>query len=237
MKRLIIALVLLAGVLWALPAVAQEGGRPAAESDWSRVRRLASGTEIVVTTGTQPAPPYAVRGQRFVLQVGESGLTAVNLADLTTSQAAADVLRDAASKHPEYFAAARQGRTYTLRNGVRVGPGGVFADGRRVAALQQILESIDRSDVVQVVQRHTTTHGSAKRVLAGTGLGFLLTMVAAGNGGTGPNYCTTHPRGCLVVIGAGTAAGAGAGYWGGKDETSIQDVVIYRRQVSASARY
>ena len=66
------------------------------DSEWSRVRRLAPGTELVViVTGSRPANRYFVAGDA-------SDLTVLNVGDPALPAAARDVLRNLASTHPEY---------------------------------------------------------------------------------------------------------------------------------------
>lgn len=209
----------------------QQGGQRAG-SQWPRVSKLAPGTEIIVTAKrSPPAPGHAVRGlqgQGYVVQADESGLTMLNLSDATLSAAEREMLRAAASDHPEYFLAARQGGGYQFRNNVRIGPAGVFVAGRKVAENGQVVQSIARADVVQVAIRRTRTHGSVQEIVQAAAGGFLLTAVAAGNGGTGPSYCTDSPNGCPVVIAVGTIAGGALGYLFGRRETVIEHAIVYR---------
>jgi len=207
------------------PALPQAPGADA----WSAVARLAPGTEITVTTGPPESAPNSVRSQRFVLRVDQAGLSTISLAGLRVSRLVHDVLRDAAVTHPGYFEAAGMGRSRPLAHGVRIGPSGISVAGRAVAPLSQVLERIDRSDIVQIVRWRTIRRGSAKQVLKGAAIGFIMTLTAAANGGTGPNYCTRSERGCAAVAGAGLAAGAAVGYWGGKNTTTIEDEIVYRR--------
>jgi hypothetical protein len=119
-----------------------------ADVEWSRVRKLAPGIEIIVTVaGSQP-------GGRYVVRADESGLTLVNVADLSIPAAAEGVLRGVASNHPEYFSAAQQGGTFVLEMSVRLAREGVFVGGRKVADLGRVVENIARSDVAEIKTRH-----------------------------------------------------------------------------------
>jgi len=121
--------------------VVQQSRRPV-ESNWSRVRRLASGRAIVVTVNGSPP------GQRLVVAVGEAGLTLLNLTDPALPAAARDVLRDMAANHPGFFPVADK---QSFVNGtVRVAPDGVFVTDRKVADLGQIVEHIPRTDVAEI---------------------------------------------------------------------------------------
>jgi hypothetical protein len=218
----------------------QQGGQRDG-SRWSRVRKLAPGTEIILTAkGSLPGPGDAahavhavhtvpgLQGQAYVVQVEESGLTILNLSGARLSTFEREMLRAAASDRPEFFLAARQGGAYQFRNNVRIGPAGVFVAGRKVTEVGEVVQSIARADVVQVAIRRTRTHGSVQEILQAAAGGFLLTAVAAGNGGTGPNYCTESPNGCPVAIGVGTIAGGALGYLFGRRETVIEHDIIYR---------
>jgi hypothetical protein len=125
-----------------------------AESDWSRVRKLAAGTEAVVTVkGSQP-------GQRYFVRADESDLTVLNLTDPTLPRAAMRVLPDMASNHPEYFTAQKGA---FVDKEVRVGPDGVFVADRKVADLGQIVERIARNDVAEIrgpVRVRGSVHGA-----------------------------------------------------------------------------
>lgn len=135
-------------------AIAREAGRfsldsPAASSDvrWLRVRKLPPGAEIIVTVeGAQP-------GGRYLVRADESDLTVLNVAAPQLPAAAKDVLRDVASNHPEYLSSAQQGGTVVLEKRLRLQRDGVFIDGRKVAELGQIVETIARRDVVEITRR------------------------------------------------------------------------------------
>jgi len=193
-----------------------------ADSGWSRVRELASGTEVTVTVkGSQP-------GKRYVVLANESGLTSLNLTAVGLQFPAARVLLDMASHHPENLLAAHTGRTVEQDN-VRVGPDGVFMAGRKVADLGQVVETIARIDVEI---RTVRTRGSVSGAAIGTGAGLLLgsvTFLAIGF-----NHCLTVNGGChgawgplsgLALVGFPVAGGLW-GYHHG--HTTVIEEVIYR---------
>ena len=134
-----------------------QGGRRA-DSDWSRVRELASGTEINVTV-------QGSRARRYVIAAEESQLTTLNLTDPTLPRAATRALLDMVSNHAEYVLSAQKGGTFENHD-VRVAGDGVFLAGRKVADLGLIVERIARTDVVEikrkigVVQRHYQIRGN-----------------------------------------------------------------------------
>jgi hypothetical protein len=125
----------------------QQGGKSAA-SDWSRVRRLAPGTEIIIVT-VKGSPS----GRRFFVAGDESGLTVLNVDDSALPAAVTGVLRDTAADHPEYFVSVQKGGTFLLDKNVRVAPDGVFVADRKVADLQHVVETSARNEVVEIKTR------------------------------------------------------------------------------------
>jgi hypothetical protein len=133
------------------PSITREAARFATvqqsnpvDSQWSRVRKLAPGAElIVIVKGAQLAHRYFVAGD-------ESDLTVLNLDDPALAGAARDVLRDLASTHPEYFLAAQKGGRFVLEKNVRMGPDGVFVADRKAADLVQVVERYGRSDITEI---------------------------------------------------------------------------------------
>jgi hypothetical protein len=147
----------------------QQGGTPV-ESNWSRVRQLAPGTQIIVTVKGAPSV------QRCFVAGSQSDLTALNLADPALPAAATHVLREMASRHPEYFAAMQKIGTFEDEN-VRVGRDGVFVATRRVADLGQVVETIARSDVAEIrgpVRVRGSVHGAILGTWLGSGVGLTF---------------------------------------------------------------
>lgn len=193
-----------------------------ADAEWSRVRNLAPGTEVVLTVkGSQPG------GRSFVI-ADEAQLTTLHRFVDQDGRAATRVLLDRAAHHPESFADIQQAGAF-VDNDVRVGPDGVFVAGRKVADLGQFVERIARTDVLEI--RVIRTRGSTRGAVIGTGAGLLLgvtTML-----GIGFNKCTTAQGGChgawgplmgLAVVGFPVAGGV-LGYRASSHKT---EDVIYR---------
>ncbi len=132
-------------------AAVQSGGTPD-ESNWPRIRKLAPGTEIIVTvTGSPPV-------SRYFVAADDSDLSVLNVDDPALPTAARDVLRDVASTHPESFQAAKTGGTFVLERNVRVGPAGVFIADRKVADLAQVVEQYRRPDVTEIRAARTASN-------------------------------------------------------------------------------
>ncbi|HYM26457.1 MAG TPA: hypothetical protein VEU08_24735 [Vicinamibacterales bacterium] len=120
----------------------------------------------------------------------------------------------------------------TPPQGVTTLPGASFVCADDTALWIRVrgaVKRIARPDVRIITVRLVKTRGSAPEVARGFLLGALLGVVAAAGGGTGPNFCTDHPRGCVPV---GVAVGGGllgaASYFGGKSEKIVEERIVYR---------
>lgn len=119
-------------------------------TDWSRVHKIAPATEVIVlVAGAAPLT-------RHFLDADPAGLTVLNLTDSNLPPTVHDVLRDTALNHPEYFERARTGETFVLEKRVRLQPDGVWLDTTRIGDLNDLVETIARTDVVAVntAERH-----------------------------------------------------------------------------------
>ncbi|HMD36999.1 MAG TPA: hypothetical protein VKH42_18625 [Vicinamibacterales bacterium] len=156
-----------------LTALALASAMTAHDPEWSNVRHLKPGAEVIV--------------------MRQDGSRPVSYSDVTRVVAATDAALIVAPLGPR-------------------------------AAVIRIL----RDDVASVTLRREKTRGSPEeRVRAGL-FAFLMTAIGAAGGGTGPNFCTEHPRGCLPVSLIGGVLGVVAGYFGGKSERIVELTVIYR---------
>ena len=90
------------------PLASSQGGRSISDSVWSRVRKLAPGTEIVITI--KDASP----ARRYLITTNESELMVLNIADPAFPRAARDVLRDLIPNYVDYFRAAREGGQFLI---------------------------------------------------------------------------------------------------------------------------
>jgi hypothetical protein len=201
----------------ALPVTAQVGNPR--QSDWSRVRNVAPGTEVIVTVrGSQP-------GTRYVALAGESDLTVLNVADLTLRSefAARRVLLNVASHHPEYFADAERAGEF-VDNDVRVAPDGVFVAGRKVVDLDQVIERLARIVVVEIKTAKTRGAGSPGAVLGaligyfgGAWAGHMIGRAAGAD-----------PSNLGFMFWGGVGGGVAGGLLGYRVASRETDDVIYR---------
>ena len=192
----------------------QQNGVLAAESNWSRVRKLSPGAEVIVTAaGFQP-------GKRIVVAADDSNLTVLNVTDPALPRAARSVLLDTASNRPEHFGEAQHGGTFLLDKNVRLESGGVFIGDQKVADLGQVVERIARTDVVEVRRESAPGHPVRTGALIGLGVGAFVGFLGAA-------YCHRNCEyqvfGIPVYAGIGAGIGAGAGAANGPSSQ-----VIYR---------
>jgi hypothetical protein len=184
------------------------GGTPP-ETNWSRVGQLAPAAAIVVTAKGSQA------GSRYFVAADESALIVLNLSHPTLSARSTRVLRDMASKHPEYFVAVLEGGTFGQDN-VRVGRDGLLVAGRKIADLDRVVVRIARGDVSEI-RGPVVARGSALGAVLGGWLGFAVGVVP-GLGGASAGVTW------LVLTGS-VAVGGFLGYRWSSHET---EGVVYR---------
>jgi hypothetical protein len=129
-------------------AVAQEALRLGSEpvkddANWSRVRKLQPGTEIVLSSRVASGP-------RYILAADEASVTMLNLASSMLPAAATEALRNLASSNPAHLTAAEDGGGFLLERDVRLQALGVFVGSQRVADINTIIERIKKSDVAEI---------------------------------------------------------------------------------------
>jgi hypothetical protein len=133
-----------------------------ADLNWSRVRALAPGAELIVTLKGTPA------AKRYFVAADGSDLTVSNLTEPALPGTVTRGLRDLASNHPEYFTAPK---SVFVDSDILVGPNGIFVAHRKVADLGQIVERIARIDVAEIGSP-VRTRGSVGLAVAGAAVGF-----------------------------------------------------------------
>jgi hypothetical protein len=170
---------------------------------WSRVGEVSPGAEIVVTTkGSQP-------GRRYFVMADQSRLIALDLAEPTLPARSTRVLRAMAANHPEYFAALEKTGTFAQDN-VRVGRDGVFVANRKVADLDQVVETIRQNNISEI-WGPVVARGSVLGTVLGGWVGFAIGVVP-GLGGASDGVAW------LVLMGS-TAAGGYLGFHWTSHET------------------
>lgn len=177
-----------------LPAAAQP---PSASqlSNWGRVRTIVPGTRIAIGI----AGPDEV--QQYFLDATDDTVTLLDLTNRDLPRDARRTLVRIAETRPGLFTATRW--TEATDGRVRVNQDGVFVNGHRIAALEDMVRTIDRGDVGEVYRLRRAQAGRSgprdialpPEVMAGTVLatsgvaaachahcdgagGFLLVMSA-----------------------------------------------------------
>jgi hypothetical protein len=179
-------------------------GRIESESDWSRVGRLQPAAEITVTLrGASPVPRYFVTAD-------DSTLVVLNLTLASLPSSAAHSLRDMAAQHPDHVLAAQKTGAFR-QNNVQIGRDGIFVSDRKIAELDEIVESVPRDRVRQIIGP-VVARGSAAGTLIGGWLGFAVGAVPALGG-------APAVVGWLVALGS-TATGGHIGFNSSSHETA-----------------
>ena len=177
--------------------------------DWVRVRQLASPAEITVSTGRFRAAP------RTFLLADDSRVVVLNLTSPSLPPASVRTLRTMAAQQPEVFSTLAVSGALE-QDGVRLGREGVFVAGRRVAAFDEIVETVARDDVIEI-DGPVVARGSVAGSVLGGWLGFGIGVVP-GLGGV--DVAAAWP----IVIGS-VVLGA---YLGHRWSSHTDDGIIYR---------
>ena len=188
-------------------------GRWESESDWSRVGRLHAAAEI--TLALKSAPP----GRRYFVTADDSTLVVLNLAITSLPSAAAHTLRDMVAQHPGHILAAQRSGAFRQDN-VRVGRDGVFVSDRKIAELDEILETVPRDRVREIVGP-VVARGSVAGTLIGGWLGFAVGAVPALGGA---------PAAVSWLAALGSIATGG--YLGCHSSSHDVEGIVYRAPVS-----
>jgi hypothetical protein len=208
-------------------AVVSPSGRtvsPAADSrrqddrDWDRVRRLRSGTEIVVTAVTLPAAPYEM------LAANDLVLTLLNTTAMASSRHESRLRRI----DSESLARVAQGSFAIVDGDLRVGAEGIFVAGQKVMDIGELLVTVPRAEVSRITRMevHSTRSGVGGGFLGFFGgyfLGALLgAKIASARGGDASNLNWLFFGGL-----GGAIAGAIFGHQVAAGRTVREEVLIY----------
>lgn len=179
------------------------------EADWSRVRELAPAAEIIVTLRGLPA-----RGRLFVA-ADQASLNTLNLGLAALPPEAARTLRDMAAQRPERLITLQGGGAFE-QGRVRIGRDGLFVDQRRIAAFDEVVETIAR-DTVTRIEGPVVDRGSAAGMVLGAWLGFAVGVLPALGGAS---------EGVAWLLLAGSIAAGG--YLGHRWTRHTTDGLVYQ---------
>jgi hypothetical protein len=188
----------------AVMAVARRPTRVPVAGAWSDVIDLAPGQPIDVTLTGGPAVT-----RHFVL-ADHSSVVVLNLTGAFLSPGIARVLLSRTAVRPDDVAATLAGRELTIVEHVHLGPRGVFADDRKIADLNDVVERILRTDVVEIRQRDRTVR---KKGMWGVGIALLAVGLDVGVinlyglSQSRPGETTCHCDGYLGSAGVAVSSG------------------------------
>jgi len=144
----------------------QRRSQSPADGAWSRLRHLKPGTDIVVTTRTAPA------ATRLFVAATDDALAVVDARNPALPPEARRFLLHVVADYPAYFASSQPG-TLT-RDGARIGPDGLFLGNRRLAGREEIVQHLERADVVDVHAGEALDWPSIRRLTPGTSVVISL---------------------------------------------------------------
>jgi hypothetical protein len=177
--------------------------------DWARVRQLQPSAEITVSTRRARA------ATRVFVMADDTRVLALNLSSPALSPAAARSLRVMAALHPDILLTVSASGGL-VQGDVRVGRDGVFVADRKVAAFDEVVETIARDDVIEI-DGPVVARGSVAGTALGGWLGFAVGAVPA-LGGVDAGAAWPILAG-TVVLGA---------YLGHRWSSHTTDGIIYR---------
>lgn len=177
--------------------------------DWGRVRQLEPSSEISVSTRRARA------ATRVFVMADDTRVLALNLSSPALSPAAVRSLRVMAALHPDILLTVPASGGL-VQGDVRVGRDGVFVADRKVAAFEEVVETIARDDVIEI-DGPVVARGSVAGAALGGWLGFAVGAVPA-LGGVDAGAAWPILAGS-VVLGA---------YLGHRWSSHTTDGIIYR---------
>ena len=166
MKSFVAVVLTMSVAVAPLSVIAQEQG----SDEWSKIRALEAGTEVVVrTAGSAPRIRYFVAADNEMV-------TLLNVVDPSLPPDVAKLLRRATVEHPRYFGASQSpGATFVLDKQVVLRSTGLFVAHQKVADYNQIIEQVARADVENgVVLMGKAPMETSTKVL----LGVVIPVVA-----------------------------------------------------------
>ena len=146
---------------------------PANERGSARVAALPRTSDVIVTREGAPA-------SRTFGAANESELITLNLASPTLPRPVKRALRDLATDRPPDLFRVSSGQTF-IDGRVRFEGDGIFLDGKKVAALDRVLERTPKGGISEVRRVHRATRrGLLWGFIAGAGLGLAITFSSCG---------------------------------------------------------
>ena len=187
------------------------------ERGWRHVATLPKTSDVIVThEGGAPA-------SRTFGAASESELITLNLASPTLPRPVKRTLRDLATDRPVDLFRVSYGYPFTDGR-VHFEGDGIFLDGNKVAALDQVLERTPKSSIGEVRRVHRATRrGLMWGFIAGAGLGLAVTLSSCGTNWSQETSSCTNLTPLWVFVGPsyGALIGSAVG------ATSKTSTVVY----------
>lgn len=139
-------------------------------SDWANVMALPRGAQILVRAET------GIDGRRSFVLADVDALVVLNLGHPALSDSVRKRLRAISVEQPTALLATRQ-RTIVSDRTISVGAGVISEAGRTLVALDEVLQTIARSNVREI--RIERTRGSKVGAIAGATAGIVAGIVTA----------------------------------------------------------
>jgi len=139
-------------------------------TDWGAVRQLRRGQAIDLLTRS------GLDGGRTLVHVDENELVVLNVAHPGLPAPAAKRLRAIALDHPDALLVARHRGSFTDRE-LTIGSGTISVAGRAVAALDEVVQTIPRDQVIEL--RLARVHGSRLGAIGGAAAGAIAAFAIA----------------------------------------------------------
>jgi hypothetical protein len=189
-----VSVVLIVSLAVSLPVNAQQQGAYSTSlSNWSRVRTIVAGTRISVGI----AGPDEV--EQYFLDATDESITLLDLTNRDLPRDARRTVVRVAGIRPGLFTATRW--TEATDGRVRVNQDGIFVKGRRVAALDDVVRTIDRGDVGEI-SRLKKPSRSGSRDAAVPPEALATSIILASGVAAGCSHRCDGLGGYMLMIGA-----------------------------------
>jgi hypothetical protein len=172
--RSVVSLIVIGALAWpgnagAEPPVQQQS------IDWYAVRTTRPGDELIIIA--RDSRPVV----RYFVQADDTSITVLNLASPSLPRRAARALRDLATTSPGQFGRLRSPGFELLLadNGFRLSSEGLFAADRKLADLDQLIETMTRDRLVEVKTTYHLPRGATVAIVTAIAVTAGLVMLAA----------------------------------------------------------
>jgi len=190
-------------LVWSATPLAAAHAPSPSVGRWTDLQKLRPATEVIVTVGGAGGMNHT-----FVF-ADPAAIFVLNTATLAQAGEAERDLREIVIANAAVLAVGTQ--TQFVRGNVRVDATNVFVAGHKIADVSDLVQRLDRADVVEVRltrsrRRSSIAAASATGAAIGAGVGLALSATVFGCHGA----CAEDWTRGLVLAGTGIGAGVGA---------------------------